>query len=86
MSIRIGTGISTELDPLEAATVAAQSAAEALDGAPADLALLFASGSHLVAPEATLEGVHATLAPRALIGCGAGGVLGGAASSSRARR
>jgi small ligand-binding sensory domain FIST len=77
VSIRIGTGISTEHDPLEAATAAAQSAAEALGGAPADLALLFASGSHLVVPEATLEGVHATLAPRALIGCGAGGVLGG---------
>ena len=64
VSIRIGTGISTEADPLEAGTAAAQSAAEALGGAPADLALVFASGSHLVAPEATLEGVHAVLAPR----------------------
>jgi small ligand-binding sensory domain FIST len=76
MSTRIGTGVSTEHDPLEAGTAAARAAAEALGGAPADLALVFASGSHLVAPEATLEGVHAELAPRALIGCGAGGVLG----------
>ena len=37
---------------------------------------MFASGSHLVAPEALLEGVHSALAPRALVGCGAGGVLG----------
>ena len=75
MSTRIGTGLSTEHDPLQAGTAAAQSAAEALGNAPADLALVFASGSHLVAPEATLESVHAALAPRALIGCGAGGVL-----------
>ena len=72
----IGTGISTERDPLEAGTAAARSAASGLGGAPADLAVVFASGSHLVAPEATLEGVHAVLAPEALVGCGAGGVLG----------
>jgi small ligand-binding sensory domain FIST len=76
MNTRIGTGISTEPDPLRAGTAAAQAAADALEGAPADLALVFASGSHLVAPEATLEGVQGTLAPRALVGCGAGGVLG----------
>ena len=38
--------------------------------------VVFASGSHLLAPEALLEGVQAALGPRALIGCGAGGVLG----------
>jgi small ligand-binding sensory domain FIST len=43
---------------------------------PADLAVVFASGSHLIAPEATLEGVYGELSPAALIGCGAGGVLG----------
>jgi small ligand-binding sensory domain FIST len=37
---------------------------------------VFASGSHLIAPEATLEGIYGELAPAALIGCGAGGVLG----------
>ncbi len=76
MSTRIGTGISTEPDPLKAGAAAAESAATGLDGAPADLALVFASGSHLVAPEATLEGVHGVLTPNALVGCGAGGVLG----------
>ena len=52
-------------------------AAEALGGAEADLAVVFASGAHLAAPEATLEGVHDAIAPQALVGCGAGGVLGG---------
>ena len=51
--------------------------AAALDGAHADLVVVFASGAHLAEPEATLEGVHEALAPTALIGCGAGGVLGG---------
>src|SRR5690348_12340531 len=77
MSTRIGTGVSTEHDSLAAGTAAARDASGALGGAPADLALVFASGSHLVAPEATLEGVHSILAPGTLVGCGAGGVLGG---------
>ena len=76
MSVRIGTGVSTEHDPLQAGTSAARAAADALGGAPADLALVFASGSHLVAPEAILEGIQTALAPGALVGCGAGGVLG----------
>jgi len=75
MSVQIGTGLSTEPDPLQAATAAARAAAADLDGASADLALVFASGAHLAAPEATLEGVLAVLSPRTLIGCGAGGVL-----------
>ncbi len=46
-------------------------------GAGADLAIVFASGAHLLVPEATLAAVEAELAPGALVGCGAGGVLGG---------
>jgi tripartite-type tricarboxylate transporter receptor subunit TctC len=38
---------------------------------------VFASGDHLAAPEATLEGVGSVLEPAALVGCGAGGVIGG---------
>jgi small ligand-binding sensory domain FIST len=76
MSIKIGTGVSTEHDPFQSGTAAARSAAAELGGERADLVLVFASGSNLVAPEATLEAVHAELAPKALIGCGAGGVLG----------
>src|SRR6185503_5992055 len=35
-----------------------------------------ASGAHLSSPEETLEGIHETLTPEVLVGCGAGGVLG----------
>jgi small ligand-binding sensory domain FIST len=45
-------------------------------GGTADVACLFAAGRHLAAPEATLEGVREALDPPALVGCGAGGVLG----------
>jgi small ligand-binding sensory domain FIST len=57
---------------------AGAAAASSLGGAPADLAVVFASGHHLVNPEALLDGVHEALRPRSLIGCGAQGVLGGA--------
>jgi small ligand-binding sensory domain FIST len=76
VSVRIGAAVSTELDPLAGATEAAQAAAIGLGGAEADLAVVFASGAHLAAPEATLQGVYAEIAPAALIGCGARGVLG----------
>ncbi|MBW3549190.1 MAG: DUF1929 domain-containing protein, partial [Actinobacteria bacterium] len=41
------------------------------------MALVFVAGGHLMAPEATLEGVHEVLEPAALAGCGAAGVLAG---------
>ena len=37
---------------------------------------MFASGTHLIAPEALLEAVHEALEPDELVGCGAGGVIG----------
>lgn len=64
-------------EPLHAAAEAAVQARAGLAGEPADLAVVFASGEHLVAPQATLEGVHEGLDPRFLVGCGAGGVLEG---------
>jgi small ligand-binding sensory domain FIST len=73
---RVGVGISAQPDPLAAATEAARTAAGALPDADIDLAVVFAAGAHLAAPEATLEGVHAVITPSSLIGCGAGGVLG----------
>ena len=76
MAIRVGTGLSTVPDARVGALEAAAAARAQLRGAPCDLALVFASGAHLVAPTATLEAVHETLAPEALAGCGAGGVIG----------
>jgi small ligand-binding sensory domain FIST len=75
--MRVGAGISAAADPLEGATVAARQAGSGLGGDEADLAIVFASGTHLMVPEATLAAVEAELAPGALVGCGAGGVLGG---------
>jgi small ligand-binding sensory domain FIST len=80
---RVGTGISTHGDARIGAIEAAHAAGQALAGEKADVAIVFASGAHLAAPEATLEGVHEALRPPALIGCGAGGVLGCGAEHER---
>ena len=75
--MRVGTGLSDELDSAVGAAAAARAAAQQLGGADVDLVLVFASGAHLADPEEMLAAVHAELAPAALVGCGAGGVLGG---------
>jgi len=76
VSVRIGTGISLHSDSRVGAVEAAMAARAGLEGEDADLAVVFASGSHLAAPEVALEGVYEALDPGELIGCGAGGVLG----------
>src|SRR5215210_7088520 len=75
MGVRIGSGLSTEPDARFGAAEAAAAARDALGGRECDLAVVFASGAHLAAPEATLEGVHEALLPAQVVGCGAGGVL-----------
>jgi small ligand-binding sensory domain FIST len=75
VGVRIATGLSTRADARDGAVEAAAAARAGLDGQTADLAVVFAAGAHLAAPEATLEGVHDALEPDELIGCGAGGVL-----------
>lgn len=77
MSVRIACGLSTAADPRVGAVEAAAQVAAEMAGANIDLAVVFASGAHLAAPDATLEGVHEELAPDILIGCGAGGIVGG---------
>jgi small ligand-binding sensory domain FIST len=76
MPVRVGTGLSTLADPRAAALDAASAAAAELGDNPCDLVVLFASGEVLSAPELVLEAVHELLRPEALIGCGAGGVIG----------
>ena len=76
MSVRIGTGLSTVSDPHAAAFEAASAAAAELNGARCDLAVVFAAGATLSAPEATVEAIHEVLSPEGLIGCGAEGVIG----------
>ena len=77
VSVRIGTGVSEVSDARSAAIEAASEARAGLRGARADVAVVFASGRHLAAAEAALDGVYEALDPEQLIGCGAGGVLGG---------
>ena len=77
MPVRIGSGLSTVPDARVGALEAASAASRGLEGEPCDVALVFATGVHLAAPEATLEAVQEVLEPAALIGCGAEGVIGG---------
>jgi small ligand-binding sensory domain FIST len=77
MSVRIACGLSTAADPRTGAVEAAAKVAAEMGNANIDLAVVFASGAHLAAPDATLEGVHDALDPDILIGCGAGGIVGG---------
>src|SRR4051794_41929573 len=76
MPVRIGTGLSTLPEPRAAAMEAGSLARAALDGEPCDLAIVFASGAYLAAPEAMVEAVQETLAPGGLIGCGGHGGVG----------
>jgi small ligand-binding sensory domain FIST len=77
MAVHIGSGLAIGGDARGSAVDAALQAREGLGRAHADLAIVFVAGSHVGAAEASLEGVHEALAPGALVGCGAGGVLGG---------
>ncbi len=76
MPVRIGTGLSTSPDPRAGALEATLTARDGLAGAPCDLAVVFACGTHLAAPEAVLEAVHEGVEPGELVGCAAGGVIG----------
>jgi small ligand-binding sensory domain FIST len=75
MAVSVAVGVSEELDPVEAFGIAAAGAARGLDG-DCDLALVFAGAPHLGHAKWILSEVHERLAPRSLIGCGAGGVVG----------
>src|SRR5215475_2737770 len=68
MATRIGTGLSLVPDARTGALEAAAAAARQLGGERCDLAIVFASGAHLAAPESTLAAVHETLEPDALVG------------------
>lgn len=76
MTVRIGAGLSTAEDPREGAETAAVEAAATLRGAACDVAVVFASGRHLEAPEILLGAVGDVLGPGVVAGCGARGILG----------
>jgi small ligand-binding sensory domain FIST len=76
MTAAVGVGVSDDFDAASAFDEAAVRARDGLGGADCDLCLVFAGAPHLAHRESILAAVHGRLRPRALIGCGAGGVLG----------
>jgi len=76
MAVQVSVGLSESFDAVEAFSDAAAEAAGKL-AAPCDLCLVFAGAPHLGHGKWILSVVHEKLAPRYLIGCGAGGVVGG---------
>jgi len=77
MSVRVSVGISESFDAVEAFSDAARDAAAGLGGESCDLCFVFAGAPHLGRGKWILSAVHEHLEPRHLIGCGAGGVVGG---------
>ena len=75
MHARIGTGLASEDVGFDSFAEASGRAALALGGAPADLVFVFAGAANLEYAEEGLAHVHERLAPRALVGCGAQGVV-----------
>lgn len=77
MSVAVAVGVSDDFDAVSAFDEAAAEARDGLNGASCDLCLVFAGAPHLGQAEQILAVVHGHLTPRALLGCGAGGVVGG---------
>jgi small ligand-binding sensory domain FIST len=75
MALSVAVGVSDDPDPAAAFGAAADAAAAGL-GETCDLAIVFAGAPHLAHAREVLSVVHERLAPRSLVGCGAGGVLG----------
>jgi small ligand-binding sensory domain FIST len=73
---QIGAGLSTDPDTEAAATDAAAKARDAIEEAAVDLAIVFASRSHMPDVESLLGAVSEQLDPGHLIGCCAQGVVG----------
>ena len=76
MPVSVSVGVSDAEDTSQAFMAAAEDAATGLDGG-CDLCVVFAGAAHLDAARDILEIVQSVLGPRHLIGCGAGGVIGG---------
>jgi len=77
MATRIATGLATSDDGVDAFAEAAGRAALGLGGAPVDLAMVFAGAANLDHTEEGLALVGERLGSKALVGCGAQGVVGG---------
>ena len=77
MAIRIGAGLSTHTSGVVAARAALREALAPLAGARPDLVLLFVAPQHEDEGQLILDTVSAATAGATLIGCSAGGIIGG---------
>src|SRR4051794_20385839 len=75
-AVRIATGLVASDAGADAFAEAASRAQLGLGGAPADLVAVFAASANVDSVEEGLAAVEARLGSRALMGCGAQGVLG----------
>ncbi|MDQ3573196.1 MAG: FIST C-terminal domain-containing protein [Actinomycetota bacterium] len=76
MSVVVGAGLSSSTEAEAAFEQAAEQAWTGLDGNRCDLCVIFAGSRYLGDAETLLKTVHRVLHPEAVIGCGAGGVVG----------
>ncbi|MEA2397842.1 MAG: hypothetical protein QOK25_1398, partial [Thermoleophilaceae bacterium] len=76
MPTRIATGLAPEDGGVDAFAEAAGRAAMGLGGVPADLAVVFAGAANLTHVEEGLSAVRERIGARAVVGCGAQGVVG----------
>ena len=76
MGACIGTGLASSASGAHAFAEAAERAEAALGGAACDLAMVFAGAPSLGHADDGLAAVRERLSPRALLGCGAQGVVG----------
>lgn len=74
---RIGAGLSTAARSVVAAREAAHEAAAPLEGEAVDLVFAFLSPAHLPEADDVANAIRDELSPRHLVGCVAGGIVGG---------
>ena len=77
MTIRVGAGLSTVTDGVAAARIALAAALAPLGGARPDLVLLFVAPQFEEETRAIVDLVTAATDGAALLGCSAGGIIGG---------
>ncbi len=75
--MRWASAVSDERTFEDAMTAAGTEVAEALRGVPVDFAIVFVSHHFAAHYDDVPERLHDALAPRVLVGCSAGGVIGG---------
>lgn len=76
-SIRFGVGVSVESDSKKAVQEACQSIKESSKISQPELAMLFLTQHHEEHFEEILATIHKEIQPKCLLGCTAGGVIGG---------